>query len=372
MKFSVAQPVMQKALQRVIGAISPRVPIPSLSNLHFKLEGSELKITSTDLDITINAAITLNSSDGSGGVLVQAKRFQELIRELPESSLEVDIPEPGKVFLKGEGIGSYTIPGGDPADFPELPAVNANLAFSTDADDLKRMITKTIFAVSNDEMRPVLTGLLLQVRPNEVRFVATDGHRLSRMIRSNIEYSGEPRDVIVPMKALNLLMRNLDADDKPELALAETRASFKTGSQTLISRLIEGNYPRYESVIPEANPGRLTVNTSEFMSAARRVSIFANQLSKQLRLHINSDKVVLETEDQELGGQAKEEISVNYTGEPLEIAYNSQYLMDVLKQIDTEEVTFELGGEDDAAIVRPSSQEENEDFLMLLMPIRLR
>jgi DNA polymerase-3 subunit beta len=372
MKFSVAQPVMQKALQRVIGAIAPRVPIPSLSNLHFKLDGNELKITSTDLDITINASIELISSEGSGGVLVQAKRFQELIRELPESELEVNIPEPGKVFLKGEGIGSYTIPGGDPADFPELPSVNASLAFTTDADNLKRMISKTIFAVSNDEMRPVLTGLLLQVRPNEVRFVATDGHRLSRMIHTDIEYSGEPRDVIVPMKALNLLMRNLDADDKPELALAETRASFKTGTQTLISRLIDGNYPRYESVIPENNPGRLTANTAEFMAATRRVSIFANQLSKQIRLHIGSNTIRLETEDQELGGQAKEEISVNYIGEPLEIAYNSQYLMGVLKQIDTEEVIFELGGEDDAAIVKPTSQEENEDFLMLLMPIRLR
>ncbi len=372
MKFTFAQPVMQKALQRVIGAISPRVPIPSLSNLHFKLENNDLKITSTDLDITINASVALTGSEGSGGVLVQAKRFLELIRELPELPLEVNVPEPGKVFLKGESIGSYTIPGGDPADFPELPEVNANLAFTTDADDLKRMITKTIFAVSNDEMRPVLTGPLLQVRPNEVRFVATDGHRLSRLIHRNIEYSGDQRDVIVPMKALNLLMRNLDTDDRPELGLAETRASFKTENQTLITRLIDGNYPRYESVIPDANPGKLTVNTAEFMSAARRVSIFANQLSKQIRLHIDSNSVRLETEDQELGGQAQEEIAVNYVGEPLEIAYNSQYLMDVLKQIDTEEVIFEMGGEDDAAIVRPSSQEDNEDFLMLLMPIRLR
>ena len=372
MKFSVNQPVMHKALQRVVGAISPRVPIPSLSNLHFKLEGMQLQITSTDLDITINATVSLISAEGSGGVLVQAKRFQELIRELPELPLEVNIPEPGKVFLSGEGVGSYTIPGGNPADFPELPPVDAKLSFTTDADDLKRMISKTIFAVSNDEMRPVLTGLLLQIRPNEVRFVATDGHRLSRIIHKNISYDGDQRDVIIPMKALNLLMNNLDAGDQPELAIAETRASFKTANQTLISRLIEGNFPRYESVIPESNPGRLTVNTGEFMAAVRRVSIFANQLSKQIRLHIDSDKISLETEDQELGGQAKEEVAATYVGESLNIAYNSQYLMDVLKRIDTEEVIFELGGEDDAAIVKPTEQEENEDFLMLLMPIRLR
>ncbi len=372
MRFTFSQVSMTRGLQRVMGAISTRVPMPSLSNLQMKLDGKKLEITATDLEITITSSIDLNEAEGAGGVLVQAKRFQELIRELPDVPLEMEVPEMNKILLKGEGIGKYVLPGGDPVEFPELPAVDAKLSFEMNAEVLKRMISKTIFAVSHDEMRPVLTGLLMQLRPNELRVAATDGHRLSRISKRNTAYTGEPIDVIIPMKALNLLMRNLGDDEKPEIALAENRASFKAESQRLVTRLIDGHYPRYESVIPDENPGRLLARTSDLMAAVRRVSIFANQISKQIKLKIDKERMLLESEDQDMGGQGSEELAINYEGEPLEIAYNAGYLMDVLKQIDTEEVIFELGSHDDAAVIRPTSQEEDEDLLMLLMPIRLR
>lgn len=363
---------MMKGLQRVMGAVSARVPMPSLSNLYIKLEGNRLEMTATDLEVTITAQVDVLESEGSGSILIQAKRFQELIRELPDVQLDIEVPEMGKVNLMGDGIGNYTIPGGNPVEFPELPPVDALITFSLEAENLKRMISKTIFAVSNDEMRPVLTGLLLQVKPNEVQVVATDGHRLSKLMQRNINYNGDPINVIIPRKALDLLIRSMDDDDKPEISLAETRASFKTEKGKLITRLIDGHYPRYESVIPTSNPGRLTVKTDEIMAAARRVSIFASQLSKQVRLDISAESIILESEDQELGGRAKETVSVSYEGEPISIGYNANYLMDVLKQIDTEEVVFELGAADDAAVIRPTSQEEDEDFMMLLMPIRLK
>ncbi len=372
MRFTFSQVSMMKGLQRVMGAIATRVPMPSLSNLQMKLEGKKLEITATDLDTTITAHVDLIDAEGSGGVLVQAKRFQELIRELPDVPLEVNVPDDGKVLLGGEGVGNYILPGGDPVEFPELPPVDAKVTFTIKSEDLRRMVSKTLFAVSNDEMRPVLTGILMQVRSEEMRMVATDGHRLSKIIHKNIAYSGEPIDVIVPMKALNLVMRNLQDDDEPEIALAESRASFSTKSQRLVTRLIDGHYPRYESVIPEANPGKMTLRTEDLMSAVRRVSIFASQISRQIRLKIDSTSIQLESEDQELGGKADEIVSVSYDADPMEIAYNASYLMDVLKQVDTEDAIFEMGADDDAAIVKPTAQEENEEFIMLLMPIRLK
>ncbi len=372
MKFSFSQLSMLKGLQRIIGAVPSKMPMPSLGNIHLSLEGKTLSLTATDLEVTVTSRVELIESDGTGSVLIQAKRFQELVRELPDVPLEIEIQEPLKIFLKGEGVGVYTLPGGDPVEFPELPQVDAKLTFNMPAENLKRMVSKTVFAVSRDEMRPILTGLLLQMRPGEIRMAATDGHRLSRILRKDIEYTGEPRDVVIPMKAFSLLMRNLEDGDTPEIGIAETRSSFSTEEQRVITRLIDGQYPKYESVIPESNPNRMTVRTDDFMSAVRRVAIFASQLSRQVKVALDKTSMRLESEDPELGGRAEEEVSVEYVGEPVEIAYNAVYLMDVLKQVDTEEVVFELATSNDAAVIRSAEQQDNEDFLMLLMPIRLR
>jgi DNA polymerase-3 subunit beta len=372
MKFTFSQAAMVKGIQRVMGAVSTKVPMPSLSNLHLKLDGRLLFITATDLEITMTSTVELLEAEGSGGVLVQAKRLQELIRELPDVPLELEVQEPHKTILKGDGIGVYTLPGGDPIDFPELPVVESKVTIPMSGEVFKRMVSKTIFAVSHDEMRPVLTGMLLQLRTGEIRMVATDGHRLSKVSRHDIEYNGEPRDDIIPMKALNMLMRNIEDDEEVTIGLAETRASFKTSGQSLITRLIDGHYPKYESVIPTANPNRLTVKISDLMSTVRRLSIFTSPISRQIKVSVDGSKLLADAEDPEYGGRGQEELIIDYTGEALEIAYNASYLMDSLRQIDTEDVCFDFGSASDAAIIRPSTQIDKEEFLMLLMPIRLR
>ena len=372
MKFTFTQSSILKSIQRVVGAVSSKMPMPALTNFHLKLDGQTLTITATDLEVTVSSTVELLEAAGSGGVLIQAKRFQELIRELPDVPLEVEVQDPFKVTLRGEGIGVYNLPGEDPIDFPELPVVDSKLSFAIAGDRFKRMIAKTIFAVSKDEMRPVLTGILFQLRPGEMRVVATDGHRLSRVICSDIPFDGEPRDQIVPIKAVNLLLRNLSDDEELVIALAETRASFTAASQRLITRLIDGHYPKYESVIPTTNPNRLRIKMSDLMSGVRRVSIFSSHISRQIKLSLGGGIGAIEAEDPEYGGRAREEMSIDYTGESIEIAYNATYLMEALRQVDTEEANFELAGSNDAAIIRPSSQQDGEDFLMLLMPIRLR
>jgi len=372
MKFTFTQASIHRSLQRVMGAVPVRMPMPSLGNIFFKLKDGKLDITATDLEITITSMVDIIESEGDGSVLIQAKRLHDLVSKLPDVPLEIEVLEGRKVTLKCEGIGTYTLPGGDPMDFTELPAVDAQVIFKISGEFLKRLISKTVFAVSRDDMRPILTGIVMQIRSNELRIVATDGHRLSRITRRGIEYSGDPRDVVIPMKALNLLTRSLDDADVPEIGLAETRAYFSTDDQKLITRLIDGHYPKYESVIPDDNPYKMTVNADEFMATVGRISIFANQISHQVKIAVSDSDMILETEDPELGGRGEEKIAINYEGSPVEIAYNSNYLNDVLRQIDTEEVIFRLKSSNDAAVVTATSQQENEDHLMLLMPIRLR
>lgn len=371
MKFTFTQSSMAKGLQKVMGAVSNKAPIPSLSNLHLMLDSTSLKMTGTDLDLTIIADIEVAEINGTGGVLVNAKRFQEIIRELPDVALEMTVQE-GNVMLSGTGVGNYSIPAGNVSDYPDIPHVDPQFSFDITADVLRRMVSKTIFAVSHDEMRPILTGLLIQLRPDELRLVATDGHRLSRIIRRDISYQGEARDVTIPMKALNQLMKNLSDDDQPVIGIAQSRASFKTATQTLITRLIDGNYPKYEGVIPISNPGRLLVGIDEFMSAVKRVSIFSSQLSRQIKFKISETMMEITADDPESGARGEETISCEYTGEPLQIAYNATYLMDILRQVDTEEVIMELATSNDGAIIKPTVQKDAEDFIMLLMPIRLR
>ncbi len=372
MKFTFNQSSMLKGLQLVTGAVSAKVPMPSLSNLHLKLNGNTLEVTATDLDTTITAKVELIEADGEGSVLIQARRFQDLIRELPDTVLEITIEGSGKIYLKGEGIGTYLLPGGDPVDFPELPIVDASNTFTIPAETLQRIVSKTIFAASHDDMRPILTGLLLQIRSDELTIVATDGHRLSRIKRDDISYQDDDLDVTVPMKALNLLMKNLSEDDTLTIGVAETRASFTTESQNLITRLIDGNYPKYEGVIPESNHSKMIVSLRDLTAAVRRVQIFASQMSRQIKISLEDSVLALESEDSDIGGRAEESVSVDYDGEPLQIAYNASYLIDVLKQIDTEEVIFNLGTQNDAAIIQPVTQAKSEDLLMLLMPIRMR
>jgi len=372
MRATFNQSEMVKGLQRVMGVVPTKMPMPALSNIHLRLDGGALELIATDLEVTVTSKVKVLEAEGKGGVLIPAKRFSDLMRELPDVPLDLDMPDPQKVTLRGAETGVFDLPSGDPIDFPELPKVEAKLKFGILAESLKRMINKTALSISKDEMRPILTGFLIQLRPNEIRLVTTDGHRLSRISRRDVEYKGEAHDAVVPAKAFNQLLRNLEDGQQAHIAVADTRASFAADDYRLTTRLIEGNYPKYESVIPQNNPNRLTVRTGDFMAAVRRAAIFASQISRQVKLTLGKSEMKLETEDPELGGRAEVGVAVDYTGEPMEIAYNAGYLMDVLRLIDTDEVSFEMGGTNDAALVKPSSQPEDEEFFMLLMPIRLR
>jgi DNA polymerase-3 subunit beta len=235
---------------------------------------------------------------------------------------------------------------------------------------LKRIIHKTSFAVSTDELRPAMTGVLLQITEKDINAVATDGHRLVCYRVKKDKTAKDSREVIIPAKALNILVRTLE-DGEYTVAMDNTHIEFRVTHTTLTSRLIEEKYPNYESVIPGDNNKLLNVNRESLLSVVRRVALYSSATTHQIRFSAKKNELRLAAEDIDFGGEAREKIVCSYSDEEMEIGFNSNYVVDLLSHIDSDEVSFKLSTAVRAAIITPSTQKEGEDLLMLVMPVRL-
>jgi len=233
------------------------------------------------------------------------------------------------------------------------------------------MINKVMFAVSRDELRPQLTGVYMKVMPNELRLVTTDGHRLVKIMQKHGGFKGEGHECIIPAKAMNTVARMCEREGEVQVFLGDNQIGFRCGPTTLITKLIEGRYPNYEAVIPPENKSLLTVDLDQLQAAVRRAAIVSNEISRQIRLKLRNDHMQILVEDIEQGNEGQETVPCTFTGEPMDIGYNAGYVLDILKQVDTGEVVFELGTPTSAGIVKPTEQEKDEDLLMLIMPVRL-
>jgi DNA polymerase-3 subunit beta len=368
MKFSMSSSAMSQAIQNVIGIVPSRSTIPVLSNLLLTTEDGKIKVVATDLDITLiswaNASI-----EEEGETTVPAKILNEVIRELPETNIQVTVTEDNHITLITPS-GEFNIAGESKEDFPSLPVLDVQEKLSVPAAMLKRMIEKTIFACSNDELRPALTGAFLTVADNNLEMVTTDGHRLVRIIEKNIE-TDIAKSVIIPTRALNFLLKGLGGSNDQIVVFGENHILFELPDFKIYSRLIKENYPDYERVIPKDNTKEAIVPRNEFLSAARRVSLFASQITNQMRVQIEPEKLTVMAEDVDFGGQGKESVPASFNSDLFEIGYNAIYLMDILRHLDTKEVRLLLETSTKAGLIMPTEQEENEDLLMLLMPVRL-
>ena len=243
--------------------------------------------------------------------------------------------------------------------------------FAIESALLNRMVEKTIFAVSMDELRPALTGINIELYPNEIRLVSTDGHRLAKVAKSNFPIKKDIRkNLIVPTKTMNLLLKN--QQDKPvKIQIGEDHVVFHMENAVVYSKLINGTFPNYDRVLPKDNDKELRVNRDLLIAALRRVSIFSSSLTHHVRLILSTTETTIRSEDIEFGAEAKETIPSQFSAEWLQIGYNSNYLMDVLRHVETDEVVFELKDSNNSAIITPSETEEGESVLYLLMPIRI-
>ncbi len=369
MKFKVNKKVFFQAIQNIIGVVPVKTTIPILGNILLDLKGNALMLTGTDLEVSISTEIdVLGEKDGA--VAIPAKILFEIVRELPDIPLEVSCDEEFKITLNTEK-GYYKLSGETKDDFPKISVEETKGSFTIETERFQRMINNTIFAVSTDELRTTLMGVFLKVMENELRLVSTDGHRLVKIVDNNFPADGLDSETIIPTKALNLLVKNLQNVQKIKINLSDDHIVFELGNTTIFSKSIEGQFPNYERVIPSDNDKSLVVNRELLSSSVKRVAIFSNSITHQIRLSISQRSMLIKSEDIEFGGEAQESIDIDYRDESLDVGYNANYLLDILRHLDTDEVEIKVKDSVSAGIIYPSQQKENEEMLMLLMPIRL-
>ena len=387
MKVSIEKEKLLKGIQAVIDIVPSKTALPVLSNILIDASnGQGVCLSATDLDISITCKLSATIED-AGSTTVPARKFSEIVRELPEESLSL-IAEEGRVMLQRQSgaQGTYALMSVPADDFPELPTEidGTEIAFADGEEDrpdsnaLNEMVFKTIFAVSRDETRPVLNGVLWQVGDGRMTMVATDGHRLVKYSRIQQGLPENNTEAIVPPRALNHVVKLMNGGISLQKAqFGQSHVLFALGDEDdedaiqIFSRVIEGPYIGYEQVIPQNNGKRLRVSNSHLLPAVRRVSILASTQTHQLRLAIKKNELELSATSQEIGGEAREHLDVDYDAEEMIIGYNSTYLQEVLRRITCDEVLFELDSAVAAGIIRPGEQLEGEDYLCLLMPLRL-
>ncbi|MDD5087934.1 MAG: DNA polymerase III subunit beta [bacterium] len=369
MKFQASQSSLFSAFQTLATIIPTKSPMPVLMHFLVQLTGKKLVVTATDLEISMETQLEV-SGEEDGKALFPARKYLELLRELPDVPIHVEAADNGRITLTAEGK-NYNLASENVQNYPKVPSLEKVEPLRLSQSQLRRMISKCSFAVSRDELRPQLTGVYAKVSAQELRFVTTDGHRLVKIGYQHNGYKGAALESIVPAKAMQNAARLCEREGDIEMFFTDKQIAFRVGPTTMITKLIEGRYPNYEAVIPSDNKNKLTLDLDQFQAAVRRAAIVSNEISRQIRLKISADNVEILVEDIEQGNEGRESVSCSYAGEPMDIGYNAAYVLDVLKQIDTGEVVLDLGTPTSAGIVKPTEQEEKEDLLMLIMPVRL-
>jgi DNA polymerase-3 subunit beta len=370
MQFVIAQNAILEALQKIAGVVPTRSTTAVLENLLFNLDDGALKITGTDLEVSVTTEIAVDRMDAPGAVALPARVLIETVRSLPNIPIRFEKDENHRVKLTTDQ-GYYLVSGIAKENFPDIPEQSGKTAFELDNAMLARMFEKTVFAVSADELRPALMGVFLQILGDEIRMVATDGHRLSKIVNTGFHADTQPIRIIIPPKAVQIALKHLGEEGKTRLMIGPGALSFNFGKTTLYTRLVEGEYPDYERVIPRDNDKKLVVNKTLLSSTVKRVALFSSALTHQVRFTLSPGKLVVSSEDMDIGGEAKEELPVQYQDDVMEIGYNGQYLLDILKHIDTEDAAFLLKTPVRAALISPSQFNADESFMMLIMPIKL-
>lgn len=368
MKFTLSKSRLSSSLQSILQVVPTKSTLPILTNILIEALENKLKLSATDLDISITASVDCQVTK-KGSAALPARILFEIIRELPESDITFESTN-NRMEIKIPN-GSYKIAVVSADDFPKLPAVNLKKEIRLSGDDLVAMIRKTTFACSTDETRPALNGVLWQTKGERMQMVATDGHRLAKMTVDNTKLKGLHDDIIVPPKVLNLIPKFLE-EEAAEIGVifGENNIIFNLGDVILTSRLIEGPYPNFEQVIPSASEKKMTVDKNDLGAAVRRVSILSNALTHQVKFSLDKGALTLSTSNVDVGGEGKEQLDCDFVGDPVEIGYNATYVQEILNRVEGSEVVFELSSPVSAGLVY-SPKVSKDDYLCLIMPLRL-
>ncbi len=367
MEFKVNSKTLEKLLSKIIPAVPTRTPMPILENFLFDVKDGQMTVSATDLEIALRSSINISSSENIK-MVIPARLLYEIIRSLGDTQIHFEVESNAKLKLTTDN-GVYNISYSSPEDFPDIPAVAKENEVSINGNDLKRALDQTSFAMSKEDMRPAMTGTLFEFSDDGLRFVTTDGHRLVKLILKNIKRDSFDQ-YIVPERAITVLSKLLSEGDV-KLYLSKTNISFQIDDIEFITRLIGEKYPAYNSVIPLENENLLKINRSNLLSTIKRMMLFSSSNSKQVKFSIDKNNLEVSAEDIDHGSNAKENVECTYKGEPMSIGFNTSYVHDILSHVDNEEVIFKLHSPTKACIIEPVESKENEDLMLLLMPVRL-
>lgn len=370
MNFILSSTSLLKHLQSISGVLSTSNSLPILDNFLFEINDGQLTISASDLETTTRTTLEVEANE-SGKIAVPAKLILDVLKNLPDQPCTFLVDHSTYSIEIAYDNGKSKMVGYNGDEFPRVPEIERSSSIKIAGEIISKAINKTLFATGNDDLRPVMSGVFCQFSPEDITFVATDAHKLVRYRRTDSEASGSS-SFILPKKPLNLLKSNLTGSEEVLMEYNESNAVFTFNDIVLICRLIDGKYPNYDAVIPKENPNVLTIDRAQFLSSIKRVSIFANKTTHQVKLKLAGSELALSAEDVDFSNESNERLTCNYIGDDMEIGFNSRFLMEMLNNIETTEIRLEMSEPSRAGLLMPAVKDnENEDILMLVMPVML-
>jgi len=375
MRFVVSSTELLGHLQAVSRVISNKNTLPILDNFLFNLKDNELKITASDLETTLITSLKLENVSEEGEVAIPAKILTDTLKEFSEQPLTFEIDNKSLTVVIQSENGKYTIIGQNGTDFPQFPVVKDDVksTYQFNPDILNSGINKTLFATADDELRPVMNGIFVEFKEDSLTFVASDAHKLVRYRRADVK-SEQESSFILPKKPAALLKGILPKENNNVvLEFDDKNAFFTLTNYKMVCRLVEGNYPSYNSVIPTENPNKLTIDRVEFYNSLKRVSVFSNQASNLIKLALTGNQITVSAQDIDFSISGVEKLNCQYDGTELEIGFKSSFLIEILNNMPSNDVFMELSDPTRAGILLPAENENpDEDILMLLMPMMIQ
>tara|TARA_A100001037_G_scaffold306545_1_gene352522 strand:+ start:467 stop:1597 length:1131 start_codon:yes stop_codon:yes gene_type:complete len=372
MNFIVSSSYLLKNLNSISGVITSNPVVPILENVLFEIEGGNLLITASDLQTSVMVELQVESKE-DGSVAIPAKILIETLKNLPEQPVTFSIDDQNYNIEINSDNGRYKLAGENSADFPKVPGVNDGYSSDINSEILNSAISNTIFSTSTDELRPAMTGVFFKLSSTGCTFVSTDGHRLVKYIRTDIKGDEVDHDMILPRKSLNLLKSILPTDKSSDIKLDfnASNAYFSFENIKMVCRLIDERYPDYDNVIPSDNSNSVTITKSELLGSLKRISIYANKTTNQVRFKITGSEILISAEDLDFSNEANERISCEHDGDDIEIGFNAKFLIEMLSNIESEKVILKLSEPNRAGLLIPEDINDNEDITMLVMPVML-
>ena len=372
MKFVVSSAALYSHLQAISRVINSKSTLPILDCFLFNMEGNRLCITASDNETTLDTSMEVVECDGDFQFAISSKTLLDAIKELPEQPITFEVNTQTMEVSIQYMNGKYSLVGQSADEYPMAALMGENsVSFSIEADTLLTGINRTVFATADDELRPVMNGIYFDIFPDYVTLVASDGHKLVRYKLLSVK--GEEKAAFILPKKPAVLLKNLLAKEAGEIKIVfdDRNATFEMPNHRMICRLIEGRYPNYNSVIPQNNPFKITIDHTAMLSALRRVSVFSSQSSSLIKLRMNNNELLISAQDIDFSTSAEEKIACSYEGNAMSIGFKATFLMDILSNINGQDVIVEVSDPSRAGVLVPAEQAENEELLMLLMPMML-